>query len=90
MLSHPIVTALWAMEQASVHLFGGTPRASDLRIIASFVLTSILIAVLLLLLPSSTEVAVRVLLVLLAYLSSHNILFSLGIKEPFKKVNERL
>ena len=45
MLSHPLVTLLWAMEQASVHLFGGSPRASDLRILVSFVITSVFIAV---------------------------------------------
>lgn len=90
MLSHPLVTLLWAMEQASVHLFGGSPRASDLRILVSFVITSVFIAVPVLMLQSSTEKAARVVLVLLAFLSSHNFLGSFGIKEPFKKLNERL
>jgi hypothetical protein len=37
-LSHPVVTTLWAMEQASEHLFGSTARASDSRIVMYFVL----------------------------------------------------
>ena len=89
MLSHPVVTLLWAMEQVSVHLYGGTPRASDLRIVLSFVLTSAFILAPYWMVESS-ETTARMLMVLLAYVSSHNMLFSIGIRRPFKKANERL
>lgn len=89
-LSHPVVTLLWVLEQISVHLYGGTPRASDLRIVLSFLIQSLFIAIPFIIVQESTGSLPKILLVLLAFLSSQNILFSIGINVPFKKVNERL
>jgi len=90
MLSHPAVTLMWAMEQANVHLLGGTTRASDSRLIISFAVSCLFVGIPIWLLRSVNEAAARVALVALAFVYSHNFMFSVGIKKPFKKVNERL
>jgi hypothetical protein len=35
-LSNPMVTLMWFLEQVDVHVLGATPRASDSRIVMSF------------------------------------------------------
>jgi len=36
MLSNPVVSLFWLLEQVDVHVMGSTPRASDARILGSF------------------------------------------------------
>lgn len=91
MLSHPVVTLSWAIEQANVHVLGGTARASDSRIVLSFLLSAAFLAVpLYLYAEAKDQKLIRLSIVLLAYMSSHNVMCSLGLKKPFKAVNERL
>ena len=44
MLSHPVVTMLWAIEQLNLHVLGTTARASDIRIVLSFVINGCFVA----------------------------------------------
>ena len=89
-LSHPIVTLLWAMEQVSIHVLGTTARASDIRVVLSFILNGIFVSIGLILGSASGQTAMLVAMVALSFLASHNLLLSLGLRKPFKAVNERL
>jgi hypothetical protein len=44
-LSHPVVNILWALEQLSIHVLGTSPRASDGRIVLSFCLNLVFVAI---------------------------------------------
>ena len=44
-LSNPFVTLVYLMEQAEILLFGGTARASDLRILISFAINSLFVII---------------------------------------------
>jgi hypothetical protein len=78
-LSHPVVTGLWAMEQMSEHLFGSTARASDSRIVMFFVLNVGFIA-LSAYLGGENLMILRLCTVLLSFVASHNLFGSLGMK----------
>ena len=90
LLSHPIVTILWAMEQVSIHVLGTTARASDTRLVLSFILNGAFVSIGLILGSASGQTAMLLSMVVLSFLASHNFLLSLGLKKPFKAVNERL
>ena len=44
-LSHPVVNILCALEQFSIHVLGTSPRASDGRIVLSFCLNLVFVAI---------------------------------------------
>ena len=44
-LSHPVVNILWALEQFSIHVLGTSPRASDGRIVLSFCVNLVFVAI---------------------------------------------
>lgn len=95
-LSHPIVTALWAVEQVSEHLLGSTARASDARIIMFFILNVgfVVFSAYLGSIDRNSKrqsmVALRLSTVLLSFLASHNLFGSLGMKQAFRGENSRL
>ena len=90
LLSHPIVTIMWAIEQVSMHILGTTARASDARLVLSFILNGIFVGVSLYLGYKYTIQAMLLTMVLTSFLASHNLFGSIGTKRPFKAVNERL
>jgi len=89
MIGSPMVTLMWAMEQADFHILGSTPRSSDIRIVLSFFINvAFVIAMYILALNKSYEEGL-IMANILAFFSSHNVWFDLGIKLPFKVVNEK-
>lgn len=88
-LSHPYVLFMYLIEQISIHLFGTSPRSSDIRILFYFVINFIFAYLSLPVLKSTTSIdsasAFIYLTVALSFLASHNLLFSLGMKRPFEK-----
>ena len=78
-LSNPFVTLIYMMEQAEILLFGGTARASDLRILIGFIVNAALVAVL-----THTDVAtdasLTIVYALLAFVTSKNYMHTLGLK----------
>jgi hypothetical protein len=89
-LSNPFVTVFWAMEQTEIHILGSTPRASDLRILLSCVLNCAFIVACSFLAYYRGYDKALLLIAALSYIASHNVLFSLGIKKPFKVINQKL
>ena len=74
-----------------MHVFGSTPRASDIRILLSFCFNSaIIIGMYFLGHESGKEREALILGVVLAWVFSHNVMLGLGIVKPFKVVNEKL
>lgn len=91
MLSNPLVTLLWLMEQVDVHVLGATPRASDIRIVLSFCVNSAIVIGMYFLYNNSGNAQNAIILgVILAWVSSHNKLANFGILQPFNKLNEKL
>jgi len=88
-LSNPFVTLLYGIEQVEILLFGATARASDSRILISFVVN-----VLVLVLFTKTELGSRADLTIVyavaAYATSKNYMHTLGLKKPFKIENEEM
>ena len=88
-LSSPLVTGLYMMEQTEILLYGGTPRASDLRILISFVVSSLFIIIF-----TKTDVAtdanLTVVYAVIAYLLSKNYLHTFGLKKLYKIENEEM
>ena len=82
-LSNPFVTLLYMLEQTEILLFGGTARASDLRIIISFVVNATLIAIF-----THTDIAtdanLTIVYAIAAFLTSKNYMHTLGLKKPLK------
>ena len=80
-LSNPFVTLLYMMEQTEILLFGGTARASDLRILVSFTVNAVLIAIF-----THTDIAtdakLTIVYAVMAFLTSKNYLHTLGLKKP--------
>lgn len=70
-------------------MLGTSTRASDSRIFMYFVINLIFVAICYLV-GSNDRKLLSILVVALSFLSSHNLLFSLGINKPFRKENERL
>ena len=88
-LSSPLVTGLYMMEQTEILFFGGTPRASDLRILVSFIVTTVLI-VIFTHTDVSTDANLTVIYAAVAYLLSKNYLHTFGLKQPYKIENEEM
>ena len=88
-LSNPFVTLLYFLEQAEILLFGGTARASDLRIIISFAVNTLLVVIF-----THTDVSsdanLTIIYALLAFLTSKNYMHTLGLKKPFHIENEEM
>ena len=88
-LSNPFVTALYFMEQAEILLFGGTARASDLRILVSFVVNCLFVVIF-------THSAIHsdanltIIYAIVAFILSKNYLHTFGLKKPFKIENEEM
>ena len=70
MLSHPVVTMLWAIEQFNLHLLGTTARASDIRIILSFIINVCFVALSIYLGSELGQTAMLLSIVLLSLLAS--------------------
>jgi len=81
-LSNPFVTALYFMEQGEILFFGGTARASDLRILVSF-LASCLIVVVFTHSDISLNSDLTIVYALAAFFLSKNWMHTLGLKKPF-------
>ena len=88
-LSSPLVTGLYMMEQTEILFFGGTPRASDLRILVSFIVTTAFIVVFTHT-DVSTDANLTVIYAAVAYLLSKNYLHTFGLKQPYKIENEEM
>ena len=88
LLSNPFVTTAWALEQLDVHVLGSTPRASDLRILLSFICN--LGAVIACNAPKMHENPSGAIIHItgLSYVFSHNIFKCLGLKKPFTAASE--
>ena len=90
-LGNPMVSVMWFLEQADVHVFGSTPRASDFRIVLSFCLNSAIVIGIYFLGHENHKLAEAVIMgVILAWVFSHNAMFGIGMIRPFKIVNEKL
>jgi hypothetical protein len=83
MLGNPFVLLLYLMEQFEIFGFGGSARASDLRIFLFFVLNVVLVLVAF----YSTQIW---LIPVLGYIASNNLWWDLGTVKPFHIVNEQL
>jgi hypothetical protein len=86
-LSNPLVTLMWAMEQADVHALGSTPRASDSRIVMSLSLNAGIVIAMYFIKDFSNAI---VLGVILAWVFSHNFTLGIGMVRPHEVINERL
>ena len=86
-LSNPFVTLVYMMEQAEIFLFGGTARASDIRILFSLIVNGALVAVF-----TNSDVAsdasLTVVYAGMAFITSKNYMHTLGLKQPYKIDNE--
>lgn len=78
LLGNPFVTLVYLIEQVEIFGFGSTSRASDIRILLSFIINVPL------------AVFGNWLTPLLGYIASHNLLFGIGLPKPFVIVNEQL
>ena len=86
-LSNPFVTALYFMEQGEILFFGGTARASDSRIVASFLLSVVLVAIFTHS-DISTNADLTIVYALAAIVLSKNWMHTMGLKKPFKVDND--
>ena len=86
-LSNPLVTLMWAMEQADVHAMGSTPRASDSRILMSTLLNAGIVIAMYFITDFSNAI---ILGVGLAWLFSHNFTLGIGMVRPHEAINEKL
>lgn len=91
-LSNFWASLMWLLEQVNVHVLGGTARASDARIVLSFIINSGLLA-------GWTAIAgdsgakpaiLRAIIGAHAWINAHNFLFDLGIKKAFEGENEAM
>ncbi len=86
-LSNPLVTLMWVMEQVDVHALGSTPRASDSRILMSLILNSGIVVAMYFISDFSNAI---ILGVILAWVLSHNFILGLGMVRPHEVINEKL
>jgi len=85
LLSNPFVTLLYAFEQLEVFVYGSTPRASDIRIVLSFLINSIFVGILYYLTTVSESPMIKwAVIPLVAFLASHNLLSGFGLPKKFK------
>ena len=88
-LSSPIVTVMWAVEQIDVHVLGSTPRASDIRIVMSACVNSAIVIGMYFLAYKQQDISIAVIIgVIVAWISSHNLLLGIGLLTPFNVVNQ--
>lgn len=92
LLGNPFVTILYFLEQMDIFLLGSTPRASDIRILLSVAtnIGFICIGNYAVTPAPGSRTSVNLVLALLAYLASHNVWHSLGLKKPFSAENPKL
>ena len=83
------VTLLWAMEQANLHIFGTTARASDIRIVCAFVVSAAWSYLHYYLAGMDSKYAL-VSIMAHGWLCSHNWMCTLGLKVPFRGESENL
>jgi len=81
---------MWAIEQIDIHLFGSTPRASDIRILLSCGFNIGATCAFYALMVHSSVLNGLLLACGLAWISSHNIFVNIGLIKPFKVINEKL
>ena len=92
-LGSPVVTLMWAFEQIDIHIFGGTARASDIRIFISTFINAAFIVSIEMEKEYDSSFGYKgaiIMQVILAFFSSHNVLLNLGVIKPFRVVNEKL
>ncbi|CDW89360.1 pecanex-like protein 4 [Stylonychia lemnae] len=89
LLGSPIVTLMWAMEQADFHILGSSTRSSDLRIVLSFTINIAFVIAMYILALNKSYLEAMIMANILAYFSSHNVWIDFGIKHPFKVINEK-
>jgi len=83
MLSNPIVTLMWLLEQVDVHALGSTPRASDSRIVISLILNSAVVVGMYFVTYIGSGFGNSIILgVILSWMLSHNVIFGIGIVRP--------
>jgi hypothetical protein len=83
MLSNPIVTLMWLLEQVDVHALGSTPRASDSRIVISLILNSAVVVGMYFVNYIGSGFGNSIILgVILSLILSHNVIFGIGIVRP--------
>ena len=83
-LGNPMVTLVYLLEQISIFLLGSTSRATDSRVILSFVLDSGFAIIFALFAKDNKVIWV------LPYFASRNLIFGTGLKKSFSIVNEEL
>ena len=81
-IGNPFVTLLYFFEQIDIFIFGGTQRASDIRIIIYFAFSCCLIA-------GAYYTQIYYLVFLFAYLSCFNVFGTVGVKKPFVAASDR-
>ena len=68
-------------------LFGGTARASDLRILVSFLVNAAIVAIFTHT-DIATDASLTVVYAVAAFITSKNYMHTLGLKQPYKINNE--
>jgi hypothetical protein len=89
LLSNPIVSLVYLFEQVDFHILGSSTRASDIRIALSLATNVAFLVGMYILSIYQSYKKVCMMGVVLAFFSSHNVWLNLGIKKPFKVVNEK-
>ena len=88
LIGNPVVLFLYVVEQVEIFVLGSSPRASDMRIVMSFVANVALIQTVHMTIVPGSSNRIRA-LAGVAFLASHNLWFSCGMKKPFKVVKEQ-
>jgi hypothetical protein len=89
-LPHPLVLIMWLFEQANIHWFGQSPRASDGRIILWFILNLGTVIGLIYATYLENYKIWLALTVGSSFILGQNLLGPLFLIKPFNKPNERL
>lgn len=82
------MTIVYLLEQINIFLFGSTSRASDMRIVMNFGVDLACLVICFYVVGDNSSLCFVYGLV--AYFTSRNILFSLGLIKPFNVKNEEL
>ena len=88
-VSGPFCTMLWIMEQCEVLFFGGTQRASDLRIVVS-VFVNCAIVVIFTHTDVKKDAKLTIVYAAVAYVTSKNYMHTFGLKKSFNIENEEM
>lgn len=89
LLSNPLVTLFWLFEQVDFHILGSSTRSSDARIFLSLLTNVVFLICMYVVSIYKSYQDVVGMGVVLAFFSSHNVWLDLGVKKPFKIVNEK-